>query len=150
MNKIEVLREDNNVRLKIIGAFDEQSKMPTDIDCDQLYVDFEGLTVFNSAGIRTWMNWTQQLKNVNKLFLENCRYKFIDQARYVNGILPANAEVLSFYVPFYNPTTDRSVEVKVTKGIEYSDGKINLPQPVDENGEPLEIDVDQKYFFFLK
>lgn len=66
------------------------------------------------------------------------------------GIIPANSEILSFYIPYYNPKNDDFLEVKVTRGVDYSNGNIQLPQPLNKNGDPLEIDVDPKYFFFLK
>lgn len=137
------------MRINIVGEFDEHSKLPIDIECESLVVDFEGMTIINSAGIRTWLNWTQQIKNVSKIYLENCRFKFVDQARYVKGIFPKNFEVLSFYIPFYNPKTDKTFEIKVLSGVDFSNGKINIPKPLDESGEPLELDVDQKYFSFL-
>lgn len=77
MSHIQTVKEKETIRIKIFGALDEQSRLPENIFCEKLFVDFENLTTLNSSGIRTWINWTQQLKSVKKIYLENCRFSLL-------------------------------------------------------------------------
>ncbi len=150
MNQPTQIPEGKNVRLKITGAIDENFEFPENVPCDTLIIDLEGLTVFNSVGIRTWLKWSRDKHGCNSMKLENCRPIFLYQIKFVRDMVPAFCSVDSFYVPFYDTDKDTVVEAKIVRGKDYDDKKLDLPKPVNAAGKPLELDVDPTYFRFLQ
>lgn len=70
----------------------------------------------------------------------------------VQGFLPTNGKVASFYVPFYSDESGEDKSVLFTQGKEYTDSGLGaLPEVKDSAGKPMEMDVvEAKYFKFLK
>jgi hypothetical protein len=147
---IELIKEGTTIRLKIVGPVSEGFALPENLTCDVLIVDFEGMTRLSSIGIRAWLQWTSKKPGCKTMKLENCRSNIVDQMTRVRGMLPTYASVESFYVPFYDPETGDSHEVKMVRGKDFDDVTVNVPKPVNAEGKPLELDVLDSYFEFLK
>lgn len=109
--------------------------------------------VFNSSGIRDWLRWLRPAatqKGVTIQFFE-CPETFIQLANMISDFLPANSEVVSFYVPYYSEHTGETKKVLLTRGHEYFDEKVVIPELRDKEGNAMELDVDANRFFkFLK
>jgi hypothetical protein len=150
MNHPQQVPEGKNVRLKITGPVDENFQFPEQVACEAVIVDFDGMTVFNSVGIQTWLKWSRDKRGFQSMKLENCRSPFLNQMRFVNAMVPEFASVDSFYVPFYDAAKDSTTEAKLVRGKDYDETKLELPKPTNAQGEPLELDVDPSYFHFLK
>lgn len=70
----------------------------------------------------------------------------------VDGFLPSNAKVLSFFVPYYNDENGTEKNILFRYGQEFSEGSVSIPEKVtDDSGAEMEMDViESKYFKFIK
>ena len=70
----------------------------------------------------------------------------------VDGFLPSNGKVLSFFVPYYNDENGSEKNVLYKYGQEFSEGTVTPPaKVVDDSGAEMEMDViESKYFKFIK
>lgn len=150
MQRIEFQQKGKTGHIQIFEAIDEFSKFPEVSGLEELVVDFDGLTRLNSVGIRIWLVWIGSLKGVRTMHLENCRPRFIDQTVFIADMVPPFAQVKSFYVPFFDEESGKSKEVKLVYGVDYDSRKLTLPQVVSDQGQPMELDVNDAYFRFLK
>ncbi|MFZ3231884.1 MAG: hypothetical protein WA160_16880 [Pseudobdellovibrio sp.] len=116
-----------------------------------LKFNFKNLKSINSTGIREWIKLMQKL-NKSAIELYECPKPFIDQANMVQGFVPSNARVMSFYVPYYNEDNETEKKVLLIYQQHYADGKLNpLPKVLDDSGAEMEMDViESKYFKFIK
>ncbi|OFZ29065.1 MAG: hypothetical protein A2622_13315 [Bdellovibrionales bacterium RIFCSPHIGHO2_01_FULL_40_29] len=117
----------------------------------KLKVNLKNLKSINSTGIREWIKQMQRMKTAFIEFYE-CPKVFIDQVNMVQGFVPANGKVESFYVPFFNEENETEKNVLFKYGEHYTEGKLNpLPEIKDDTGAVMELDVvEAKYFKFIK
>lgn len=107
----------------------------------------------NSLGVREWVKWIQPAAEDRDLsiLIYQCSDAFIHLANYIFDLIPKNCEVMSFYLPFYSEATDETKKVLLTRGHEFIDDNVSLPQIYDSLGNVMMIDVDtNRYFKFLK
>jgi hypothetical protein len=149
VNRVEVVNEGPIARLKIQGAIDEKLVFPDNLNCDLVIVDLEGMTLFNSIGVRKWLTWVKAKKGFHQVHLENCRSNFIRQTKFIKELLPPYVQVKSFYVPYFAPDSGEEVEMKFHFGKEFDAKGLKLPN-LTHKGHPLELDVEESYFDFLK
>ena len=151
--QINIDKKDDQYDVVIAGVIDE------DVDF-MLYslsgaatvkINLDGIQRINSCGIREWIKWVATAQN-SKIIYNNCPRFIIDQINMVQGFLPTNAHVESFYVPYYCEVTDAEENKLVNFGIDFTQNKINIPEKIkDKNDNIMEIDViESKYFKFLK
>lgn len=155
MGKFEskIQTEGEKKILKLSGVIDE------DADFSQLNIsgarevqlDLNEVKSINSCGIREWIKWMGQAAGAKISYL-NCPKIIVDQINMVDGFLPNQGQVLSFYVPYYNEDTGSEKNVLFRYGQEYAEGQVKPPASVtDESGQPMEMDViESKYFKFIK
>ena len=92
----------NNI-LYISGRIDDTfretaEKLPL---TGELNINLKDLISINSSGIREWV--VQMTKrSAAVVYLFECPKPLIDQANMVKDFIPANARIMSFYVPYYN------------------------------------------------
>lgn len=152
-NVIRLSKEGSKVKVAVVGSVDE------DVDfsgysldgAGEVEIDLEGVKSINSCGIREWIRWLSTSKGA-KISYINCPKIIVDQINMVDGFLPANAKVLSFYVPYYSETSGEEKNVLYRYGTDYSEGRFEIPPPAqDSQGNEMEMDVvEAKYFKFLK
>ena len=145
----------DSVSLKLAGPIDEDANFPN-IDLSsfkEITFDFLSVTAINSCGIREWIRWIGNIKPDSKVTYVNCPKVIIDQVNMVDGFLPVNAKIASFFVPYFCESCD-NLDTKI-----YSDpsgiasGAVKVPPqvPCSKCKQPAEIDViETKYFKFLK
>jgi hypothetical protein len=109
------------------------------------------LKSINSCGIREWIKWMSTAASSQITWFE-CPKVIVDQINMVDGFLPSQAKVESFYVPYYNEDAGSEKNVLFRLGTEFSEGLVKLPAQVqDQDGNPMEMDVvESKYFKFIK
>jgi hypothetical protein len=150
---LNLQKSGDQLVVQIGGKIDEDADFgPHSLDgAAKILVDFEKVQTINSCGIREWVKWTKTNPTA-KFTYRNCPKVIVDQINMVDGFLPANGTVESFYVPYYNDDSGSEKSVLFTKGKEFAPGKINLPSDVkDDKGQALEIDViESKYFKFVE
>lgn len=119
---------------------------------NKLVIDLEKITSINSCGIREWIKWIKALPATSKITYKNCPKVIVDQINMVSGFLPENAQVESFYVPYFSEDSGNEKMVLFKRGKEFSDSGVNAPEEIkdEETGDIMEMDViEAKYFKFL-
>lgn len=154
MSKFD-LKIDKNAdaaKITITGIIDE------DVDfnefslngINQMEFDLNSVKSINSCGIREWIKWLGTNSKAKMTYI-NCPKIIVDQINMVDGFLPQNGKVLSFYVPYYNDDSGTEKNVLFRHGTEFTDSAVTPPEKVvDETGNAMEMDViESKYFKFL-
>jgi len=150
---VDVKKNGAHALIQLGGIIDEDMNFSM-IQLDgvtSIEIDLENIKSINSCGIREWIKWISELKNA-QIHLKNCPKIIIDQVNMVQGFLPPNAKVMSFYVPFYNDDFGTEKEILFEYGKHFTEEAINIPKDVqDDQGNLMEIDVvESKFFKFLK
>jgi hypothetical protein len=70
-----------------------------------IIVDFDKVTMINSAGIREWILFIKSLSG-KKITYRNCRKIIVDQMNYINDFLNKHIRVENIYVPYYCSNCD--------------------------------------------
>lgn len=153
MNKFDIKLNDNGgaLQVKVVGIIDEDVDFAGfPLQGQQIEFDLKDLKSINSCGIREWIKWMGTASNA-KISLHNCPKVIVDQINMVDGFLPSNGEVQSFFVPYYSEEAGSEKNILFTRGKEFNEGAVNAPPSVkDEEGNEMEMDViESKYFKFL-
>lgn len=145
--------DGDKIVVKIHGVIDEEIKLANESLATAKSIDFDFSEVkgINSCGIREWIRWISPFPNT-KMVYKNCPKVIVDQINMVDGFLPSNALVESFYVPYYSDELEEEKHVLFTYGKEFSEQGMNYPAEVlDSKNNPMELDViENKYFRFLQ
>lgn len=155
MGKFEMKMEKNGTEIKatVIGTIDEDVDFTPHTLAGATSVDLYlgALKSINSCGIRDWIKWMSTAGSAKIRFFE-CPKIIVDQINMVQGFLPAQGSVVSFFVPFYSDEAGTEKNVLFTHGAEFNDqGIAKIPEVKDESGNVMEMDVvEAKYFKFLK
>lgn len=150
---IKVTKANDTSKVEVVGSIDESfhqftTEIPKDGNIEFLLL---GLKSINSMGIREWIKLMQSMSKAQISF-SHCPKIFIDQVNMVNGFIPTNSKVTSFYVPYYNEDLDSEKMILYKLGENYS---VNSVQPLenykDDSGNEYELDVVKaKYFKFIQ
>lgn len=155
MGKLDVKVDKNSgtININMAGTIDE------DVDftqfslgeAQQIDLELSGIKSINSCGIREWIKWMATNKNA-KINFNQCPKVIVDQINMVDGFLPQNAKVSSFFVPYYNDDSGAEKNILFRFGTEFTDSSVNPPAAVkDESGNDMEMDIiESKYFKFIK
>ena len=143
------------------GSIDEDVKFPA-VDASKhaaIRVDLQGVKTINSVGIREWLNWIRPLAEARPVTLSKCPKALVFQLNMVEGFLPKNGTVDSFFVPFFCEKCDKEQSVLFTVGKEVTAGPSGPNLTFDLKAAKLcaeaecemEMDASEaKYFQFLK
>lgn len=138
--------------LTLSGGLDEDSEIPVFKEKKNLRVNLRQISYTSSHGINTWCKWLSAHDQCPVIYLEECPYIFIRNASVLKGLLTPNVQILSFYVPYYNDSSEESKSVLFIRGRDFKDdGTLIFPQVFDSLGNEMDMDVvKEKYFHFLK
>lgn len=154
-------QEGANLVLSFEGTIDEDVSFPS-VDAsaaNSVVIDLHGVRSINSVGIREWLNWIKPLADQKPMVLQRAPKAIVFQFNMVEGFLPKNASVTSFYVPFYCDTCDKENNVlfSVGKEVTVESGQVKLHFDMQQanicKGPDCELEMDvteSKYFQFLK
>ncbi len=156
---VDLKKENNKATILMEGGIDEDSIFPK-IDLSgverEVVVDLAKVEHINSIGIRSWLNWFKPMATKYKFVLINCPRVVVMQMNMVDGFLPVNSRVESFFVPYYCETCDLESEVlfRVGKEVTLQNGAVKIdysPQGTCKTPDcAIEIDANEaKYFRFL-
>lgn len=150
---IKIDKAGEKVNVVVTGVIDE------DVDFNQhtltgaqnVEMQLNGVKSINSCGIREWIKWVGTAGSAPIVYKE-CPKIIVDQINMVQGFLPAQGRVESFYVPYYSDDSGEEKNVLFTFGKEFNDTGLATPPSVkDGSGNEMEMDVvEQKYFKFIK
>jgi ABC-type transporter Mla MlaB component len=139
----------DRIVLKISGAIDEFVQFPKIDPNLPLQIDFGEVTRINSRGIKLWCHWIGQFKAPTKIHLERCPTIVIKSFNLVKGCIPAVVQVDSFFVPLYSEQSGERRDFLVTRGHEFDQKSVKVPDQKDSKGNPMEVDVHDSYWEFL-
>lgn len=145
-----------NGELHATGSLDEDSSLDPNINLESgsVVFDLKKATSVNSIGIRTWVNWVSEVSKKYQFVFRHVPQAFILQMNMVNGFLPANSKIESFYVPVFNEDTDEERDLLLKSGYDVAieNGEIVVKFDLEEKaGEGWELDIiGLDYFQFLK
>lgn len=155
MSKFDVKMNKAGEKLNVVmaGSIDEDADF-TQLSLSgaaQIEIEMAGLKSINSCGIREWIKWMSTAPTANITF-NQCPKVIVDQINMVDGFLPTNAKVQSFYVPYYNDESGSEKNILFRLGTEFTETAVSPPADVkDEEGNSMEMDViESKYFKFIK
>lgn len=143
------------------GQIDEDVQFPG-VDTTKfkkVFIDLKGVKAINSVGIREWLNWLKPVSEQAQIILMKCPKALVFQLNMVEGFLPKNGLVKSFYVPFYCEKCDKEENVLFNVGAEVqvtpAGAKVNFnvkdAKLCAEAACEMEMDAaEAKYFQFLK
>lgn len=155
MSKFDIKMEKSGDQFKVnvSGVIDE------DVDfnayslagASNIEMNLGDVKSINSCGIREWIKWMGTVSGA-KVVYHNCPKIIVDQINMVQGFLPANGKVMSFFVPYYSDNSGAEKNILFKYGTEFTEGSVQPPAEVkDDDGEVMEMDVvEAKYFKFLK
>lgn len=151
--ELRVEKTGNSVKCILVGDINEDVLFDMNVfsGVSRVDIDLKNVSGINSCGIREWVKWMQAAKATPLYFFE-CPKVFIDQVNMVDGFLPPNGKIMSFYVPYFCEESESEKIVLYTFGKEYDDSGLRPPREVkDDRGMMMEMDViAAKYFKFLK
>jgi len=140
--------------LEIKGAIGEEYVFEkVDPKNSEIMIDLGHVTSISSTGIKNWLSWVNSELSGKTINLTRCPLVVVDQLNMIEGFLPKNATVDSFFVPYFCEESGAEKRVLFRQGVEFDGVKIFPPDNVkcDETGEIMEMDViEEKYFLFLK
>jgi hypothetical protein len=155
MAKFDIKTEKigDNLKVTMAGTIDEDVDFNAYSLASSPTVDLYlgSVKSINSCGIREWIKWIGGASGTKVVYHE-CPKIIVDQINMVQGFLPANAKVQSFFVPYYNDDSGSEKNILFRRGAEFDEGAVNPPQGIkDDQGNPMEMDVvESKYFKFIK
>lgn len=150
---IQVDKSGDTWKVRVAGSIDEDADFaPFALNgAKQIEFYLGQVKSINSCGIREWIKWVGTAGGVEVLYHE-CPKIIVDQINMVQGFLPAQGKVVSFYVPYYSEESSSEKSVLFRNGQEFdTSGNIRSPVVKDDSGHEMEMDVvEAKYFKFLK
>ncbi len=151
--EIKIEKSGTQARVSVFGVIDEDADFNPYTLLGTTHVDLHlaGIKSINSCGIREWIKWIESAGQASVQYHE-CPKMIVDQINMVQGFLPAQGKVMSFYVPYFSEETGAEKNVLFTYGKEFTENGVLPPEAVsDETGQPMEMDVvESKFFKFLK
>jgi hypothetical protein len=138
--------------LELFGKLNEDTNF-SKVDLTQateIVANFKNVTQIQSCGVREWIKLIKPYSNIPFIFL-NCPKAVIDQINMVDGFLPKNGKVESFYVPYFSETNGSTMNVLFRFGSDFDlSGVLRYREIKDSEGNSMAIDVvEHKYFRFL-
>lgn len=153
--KIQVTGKDHMV-VRLIGPISETSDLSTVRLPPHMPVelDLAGVTSINSVGIRIFRDWATKVSNAT-FHISYAPKVIIDQLNMITGMLPKQARVISFYVPYFSEESGEERNVLYLTGEHYRlvNGDVSVDDLVvkDSKGGLMEMDaMPERYFRFLK
>ena len=150
--------EGDTLNVAVAGTVDEDSAnaFPNIGDfagTGNLKVDVGSLEAINSCGIREWVIWVKSFPGEMNVVYYNCPRIFVEQLNMIEGLIPANGKVESFFVPYYCDDSDHITNKLLVKGQDYNGAEIEIEEFIkcEKSGGEAELDIiESKYLKFLK
>ena len=150
---LQIQKNGDQFTVVIAGKIDEDADFAPHAltGASSVTINFENVQTINSCGIRELIKWTKTAGSAHYVY-QKCPKVIVDQINMVDGFLPTNGTVESFFVPYYNEDSGTEKNILFQKGKEFDIGKVTPPANVkDDGGQPMEIDViEAKYFKFVE
>lgn len=159
--KVQEKIEAGQLVLVFEGVIDEEVKFPA-VDTakhKKVFIDLKAVRSINSVGIREWLNWIRPLAEAAQIVFLKTPKALVFQMNMVEGFLPKNGFVQSFYVPFFCEKCDKEENILFGVGqeVQLQPGGYKLTFDIKNakvcNNASCEMEMDAseaKYLQFLK
>jgi len=155
--KVETITE-KFYKINLSGWFGENCSLPEikpPTKDNTLFMRCDYFRGMNSVGIRLWLMWMKDLtttKGFIRFELENVQPAILQQASMIQGLIPDNASINSFYLDYWCEATDQEKKFKFVRGKEYSTAKMRVPLKREEieNGQKVIYTLDNPVEKVLK
>lgn len=132
------------------GIIDEDSSFDKikSLGLKKYIFDFEKVKLINSCGIREWIKYLDELKNVEIVY-RNCPQIIIEQINMVHGFIKKGTVVESFIAPYFCEECDdeKKVLLKSSEVINFQ----APPKKCMKCSKELEFDaIPKQYFAFIQ
>lgn len=147
---ISIENQNDHTVIKLSGRIDEDSHFEsvTSLTTKTYIFDFNDVNLINSCGVREWISLLSQLPKDAHIIYRHCPQVMVEQMNMVQGFLPDQASIESFYAPYFDADQDQEVKVLLTLA-EVKNGK--APIKKNAQGNDLEFDaLEAQYFNFIK
>ncbi len=153
--KCIVKDEGDSFLISVGGAVDEDAKFPSLAlsNIKKIVFDFQELDLINSCGIREWVVWLRSISNQIEVLYKNCPRILIEQINMIEGLMPVNGHIESFYLPYYCEECDQQTNLLCERNKDYSKEGLKTKEfiPCKKCSANSEIDViESKYLKFIK
>jgi hypothetical protein len=150
--RVESINKNGEIEFLFFDTIDESLANYLEIFplVPKMNINLENVQSINSTGIREWIKLMAKLKD-SKIKIYNAPKSFIDQVNMVNGFLPLNTTLQSFYVPYFSESTNKEKKVLFVRDKHFGDNFVNVTDVItDEAGQSYELDIlPKKYFKFI-
>jgi len=144
----QIMKSPQAIIISCAGTMDEHMNLPVPSESLPIEIDLGQVSYINSIGVRKWIRWVTDVAKAPRVTLENCPVIFVKNLTTIKGMLGANTQLKSFFVPYYNDELGERQNVLFRSGIEFLDDGRVMPPAV---GPGLEMDVvEDIYFSFLR
>lgn len=159
--EIEKKQQDDDLILILRGDIDEYAQF-TDIELKastRLVMDLAGVKLINSLGVRNWIRWIRSIKGQIFFKFQRCPRVLVEQMNILDGFMPLEATVDSFYIPYECEACGREENVLAVRGKDYvegtADNKMGILIPEHRECPHCHNDMEwgvipEKYFRFLR
>lgn len=151
-SKFEAKLNHEILLISMAGQITGESQLPSikDLKARKIIIHLEGLKYINSGGVRNWILWMAQAKEIfpDATFqFEHFPSSFVKQVASIQGFLPPGSSVNSFYVPYFCPTCSHSTEKLISKQKDLLTKIATIPCP--ECKGQMEIDAVPEHYLEL-
>jgi hypothetical protein len=150
--KISISETPGRVTYNIAGNVDDSFKhgdVPR-VKAENIVLELEGITAFNSCGVREWVFLIKDLGNVGKLTFTKCSIPMVDQFNMVPESI-GTGTVESFFAPYVcEDHGDAEILLDASKDKNHIESH-NVPErPCAKCQKPLIFDaMADSYFLFM-
>ena len=151
----EIIQDNKILNISIGGAVDEDAKFPKVEfnNIKQINFNFSKLKLINSCGIREWVIWLRDIPSDITVVYCQCPRILVEQINMIDGLMPKNGFVESFFIPYYCEECDEISDLLCSKGKDYGGVDFEPKEFIScnkcENNAEIDI-IESKYLKFLK
>ncbi len=131
-SKMQVKQTGSKFEFSIEGAISEKCPLfdYSITDATEIILDLEKMTFINSIGVKNWINWTFKIPSQCKLELHKCPFVIINQVNIVQGFLPKQARIQSFFAPYISESGEE-MTILCQRGTHYEYASPGFPPRLD-------------------
>lgn len=146
---------DNGYQFTVSGDLNEDASFEGyDTNGAELIVfDLDEVKTLNSFGCRIWVEWMKTFSDIKRIEFKNCPKCFVDELNINAELIPSNAKVISFKVPYFSEQYQNTIFCNYETGVHFDEKGVHGPERIQDDvlGGNYVLDVNpDRYFKFLQ